>query len=34
MDDRETMLDEDYTAIKRPSRAPWVLLGLETAMGL
>ena len=34
MDDRETMLDEDYTAIKRPSRAPWVLLGLVFVAGV
>src|SRR5512138_13200 len=33
MDDRETMLDEDYTTIKRPSRAPWILTGLVLAAG-
>jgi chemotaxis protein MotB len=33
MDDRETMLDEDYTAIKRPSRGPWILLGLVLVAG-
>lgn len=33
MDDRETMLDEDYTTLKRPSRAPWILLGLALVGG-
>jgi chemotaxis protein MotB len=34
MDDRETLLDDaDYTSIKRPSRAPWVLFGLALVAG-
>jgi chemotaxis protein MotB len=34
MDDRETLLDEaDYTAIGRPSRAPWILLALAVGAG-
>ncbi len=34
MDDHETMLDDaDYAAIKRPSRAPWVLLALALVGG-
>jgi chemotaxis protein MotB len=35
MDDRETLLEEaDYTSVKRPSRAPWVLSGLLLVAGL
>ncbi|HET8541690.1 MAG TPA: flagellar motor protein MotB [Anaeromyxobacter sp.] len=33
MDERETLLDEDYTAIKRPTRAPWLLFGLALLAG-
>lgn len=34
MDDRETLLDEaDYTRVRRPGRAPWVLLALAVAAG-
>ncbi len=34
MDNRETLLDEDFTTIKRPSRAPWVLFGLALVAGV
>jgi chemotaxis protein MotB len=35
MDDRETLLEEaDYTSIKRPARAPWVLFALAVVAGL
>ncbi len=35
MDDRETLLEEaDYTSIKRPTRAPWVLFMLAVVAGL
>ncbi|HEX9050844.1 MAG TPA: OmpA family protein [Anaeromyxobacter sp.] len=34
MDDRETLLEEaDYTSIKRPSRAPWILFLLALVGG-
>src|SRR5512138_3428999 len=35
MDDRETLLEEaDYTSVKRPSRAPWLLSALLLVGGL
>ncbi len=33
MDDPQTLLEEDYTTIKRPSRAPWILFGLALVGG-
>jgi chemotaxis protein MotB len=33
MDEPETMMDEDFTTIRRPKRAPWVLLLLAILAG-
>jgi len=34
MDEPETMMDEDFTTIRRPKRAPWVLLVLAILAGV